>query len=156
MVERILRCVHSSRYNTRVWRADGRTDGRICHNNIALCMHIGMLTRDKNLRKQWNLTATVVFEYTTCTIKRRRHATVNWKGTYKYETRFVNLPSKLTRHLLDTANLCCFEMLSGCSKHSAQSAASFLLTVSKFDSFPTATVSTQCTTFAHSATVYGI
>jgi len=30
---------HSFWYNTRVWRTDGRTDGRICHNNIILCMH---------------------------------------------------------------------------------------------------------------------
>jgi len=29
-------------------QTDRETDGRICHNNIALCMHIGMLTRDKN------------------------------------------------------------------------------------------------------------
>ena len=29
-------------------QTDRETDGRICHNNIALCMDIGMLTRDKN------------------------------------------------------------------------------------------------------------
>ena len=30
-----------------VMALDGQTDGRICHNNIALCMHC-MLSRDKN------------------------------------------------------------------------------------------------------------
>ena len=31
----------------RIGWMDRETDGEICHNNIALCMHF-MLTRDKN------------------------------------------------------------------------------------------------------------
>jgi len=36
MIERVWRYVHSFRYNTGVWRADGQTDGRVCPNNNAL------------------------------------------------------------------------------------------------------------------------
>ena len=43
------RYVHSLRQNTSIGQTDGRTDGMICPNNIALCMH-RMLTRDNKLQ----------------------------------------------------------------------------------------------------------
>ena len=40
-------------YNTGVRRTDGRTDGEICRNNIALCVDRHMMTRDKNQSAFW-------------------------------------------------------------------------------------------------------